>query len=906
MADTIDHLQIKVDVDNEGALSKLTKLATTLMKLQSLASKLTGIHIDVDVPQIDAFTASLQNLSSVASSTEFQTALANLRELSRMKFTNFGKAMEQMANTYTGAVAKDLSLTPSPVHSMGAANKIYDIGYDPNYNKTLELEGTFDFIDVEPIEEAKESLSEVGAEINEVAEKSKEAKDEVKNMGKSLKDLDKHLKTSSKSLGAWSSFLGMVKRMIVRMAIRAVINNIVKAVQEGTKNLYAYSDLIGGKFASSMDRLTSSNLYLKNSFAAMVSPIVNAVTPAIDYLIDKIVQLLNVLNMAFSFMSGSSTWTKATKQATKFGGAIGGAGGAAKELQKILLSFDELHLLNDPTSGGGGGGSGSAGDIGTMFEEMAIPDAFVSKMEELADKFTPVVDRVKEFASVMKEQASQYDWVDTLVGAWDHLTDLIATSSGIAVNFFATVAENAHVFDTIHAAIELISTSAESLNILLEKLEPAFSKISEFAGKVMDKVSESGVKNIERLTMLSERMGEFFEKNGVYISRILEDIVDVGSKLWDALSPIFAKLGELAWDKIIANLNAILNIWSALLPILTVAADVLNLVFNALLACGEAMVKFLSGDTKGAFESLKKNSEDIRVSYQNLQTDIKNVGVAYTDMWNNATTVSKSANETIAKSSLTALDNISSATKKTGSDVSSTWSLMQTDVAQRAREMEYNGTNTAEKIRKAWNVASSDVVTAWSSVPTLINSNVFQSIGNEGSKAANRISDAFASAKTSILNSFASLGSSLPGQVRGGINSVISGVERMINSSATGINALIRVANGIVTKAGGRGVALVSSVSLPRFASGGFPEDGLFMANRGELVGQFSNGKTAVANNEQIIEGIEQGVYRAMTSAMGTGENNISVSVDGERLFSIMVNRNNEVVRQTGQTPLLV
>ena len=49
----------------------------------------------------------------------------------------------------------------------------------------------------------------------------------------------------------------------------------------------------------------------------------------------------------------------------------------------------------------------------------------------------------------------------------------------------------------------------------------------------------------------------------------------------------------------------------------------------------------------------------------------------------------------------------------------------------------------------------------------------------------------------------------------------------------------------------------------PKYASGGFPEDGFFYANHNELVGQFSNGRTAVANNEQIVEGISNGVSQA-------------------------------------------
>lgn len=55
---------------------------------------------------------------------------------------------------------------------------------------------------------------------------------------------------------------------------------------------------------------------------------------------------------------------------------------------------------------------------------------------------------------------------------------------------------------------------------------------------------------------------------------------------------------------------------------------------------------------------------------------------------------------------------------------------------------------------------------------------------------------------------------------------------------------------------------------VPAFASGGIVEDGFFFANSTELVGRFSNGKTAVANNVQITEGIEKAVYRAVSAAL--------------------------------------
>lgn len=57
------------------------------------------------------------------------------------------------------------------------------------------------------------------------------------------------------------------------------------------------------------------------------------------------------------------------------------------------------------------------------------------------------------------------------------------------------------------------------------------------------------------------------------------------------------------------------------------------------------------------------------------------------------------------------------------------------------------------------------------------------------------------------------------------------------------------------------------------YATGGFPEDGLFFASSNELVGQFSNGKTAVANNQQIVDGIAQGTYQAMMRANADSSN---------------------------------
>lgn len=100
---------------------------------------------------------------------------------------------------------------------------------------------------------------------------------------------------------------------------------------------------------------------------------------------------------------------------------------------------------------------------------------------------------------------------------------------------------------------------------------------------------------------------------------------------------------------------------------------------------------------------------------------------------------------------------------------------------------------------------------------------------------------------------------------------------------------------------GGREIIVVKP-----YANGGFPEDGFFWANSQEMVGKFTNGKTAVANNYQIVEGIKQGVLEAMQSA-DTSEGgtwiiqivDVNGAVTSERMITAADRRNRRDGRVT-------
>nr|DAF31441.1 MAG TPA: minor tail protein [Caudoviricetes sp.] len=85
---------------------------------------------------------------------------------------------------------------------------------------------------------------------------------------------------------------------------------------------------------------------------------------------------------------------------------------------------------------------------------------------------------------------------------------------------------------------------------------------------------------------------------------------------------------------------------------------------------------------------------------------------------------------------------------------------------------------------------------------------------------------------------------------------------------------------------------------MPTYATGGFPEDGWFRASQGEIMGKFDNGKSVVANNEQITAGIANGVRQAVDDVLApylsqiarntreTADKDTSINIDGRTLVS--------------------
>lgn len=166
-----------------------------------------------------------------------------------------------------------------------------------------------------------------------------------------------------------------------------------------------------------------------------------------------------------------------------------------------------------------------------------------------------------------------------------------------------------------------------------------------------------------------------------------------------------------------------------------------------------------------------------------------------------------------------------------------------------------------------------------------------------------------------VKNTFSGVWNSIGNLIKKPVNGIMSICESLVNGIISGFNLIKRTLNNFhfdvpswVPGIGGNSVGfnldMTPRITLPRFENGGFPNTGeMFLARENgmpELVGRIGS-QAAVANNDQIVTGIENGVKNAMSDVMAdvvmamsaqnsSGEivNEVIVQVDSETAYRIV------------------
>lgn len=278
----------------------------------------------------------------------------------------------------------------------------------------------------------------------------------------SLKGLSKPADKAAKSILKLSN---MFKLMLIRMAMRAV----VQGVKEGMQNLVQYS----GDANQAMSELTSSMTYAKNSFAAAFAPILSFVVPAITVLINALATAVGYVNQFFSALGGKGTFVRAKKVNQDYAASLKKTGGAAKQAgkdaKKALAPFDDLVQIQRGGADGSSGGSGGGIDPSQMFETAAIDQG------------------ISDFANKLKElwQAGDWEGIGQLIGqkindsvqkftdyiSWDNVGAKITTFVTAFTTLFNSLVANIDWYSIGIMMGTGINTLANTLYLLLTQID---------------------------------------------------------------------------------------------------------------------------------------------------------------------------------------------------------------------------------------------------------------------------------------------------------------------------------------------------------------------------------------------------------------------------------------------------
>ena len=162
----------------------------------------------------------------------------------------------------------------------------------------------------------------------------------------------------------------------------------------------------------------------------------------------------------------------------------------------------------------------------------------------------------------------------------------------------------------------------------------------------------------------------------------------------------------------------------------------------------------------------------------------------------------------------------------------------------------------------------------------------------------------------SVFTSIGStIGSGIGNAFKAVINTILDFAGDLINKFIKAINKAI----GTINKIPGVEIGKLSTISIPKLASGGIVTPGqLFLAREAgpELVGNFG-ARTAVMNNNQIVESVSRGVYNAVTDALNRNNSgpfvfHVHTYLDGREVAQNVIKHHNRMVNCTGRTPLKI
>lgn len=208
------------------------------------------------------------------------------------------------------------------------------------------------------------AVSDVSQDTENMGQASRRSESFLSRAARALRSMG----SSGRQLGSVSGSVRQIgdsasrSNLSVEKMLRSIRNiSVVSFAFRVARSLFGEFSTVVRNYISQNAQLQAQVKGLSSSLGQALAPAINVVVNALSYVLPYVVGVSNAIGQLLGALFGSG-WTAATKGAQQTAAATGGAAAAQKELNRQLMSFDEINKLNGNTdsSRAGGGGAGTA------------------------------------------------------------------------------------------------------------------------------------------------------------------------------------------------------------------------------------------------------------------------------------------------------------------------------------------------------------------------------------------------------------------------------------------------------------------------------------------------------------------------------------------------------------------
>lgn len=686
------------------------------------------------------------------------------------------------------------------------------------------------------------------------------------------------------------------REVYLRSLLNGLYSNAAAIYEHNSKAMLDYNQAQANLKIQLAD-VAAKLLPLITAFSNVATVVLGVLKPAIEVIVQVIATLcqwiitaINWLGAFFGIFSDSKASVsktndninKATNSMKNYGSAIGGAAAAAKELKKQTMGFDELNVIQSPTSTGGGGGGGGGGSV------PSLDNMDMSNMElPSLDDFNTNIDKAKKSLQALLVLIGSIGAAMWLIPRWEDvfaLKDTLKAPERLKAKIRELAAELMIVAGTVllirgyfdawvngvdwGSLIEILT----GLGLVLGGIGILFGNVAVNLGLIMSGILllVLGIKDLIEngysmqavimvlIGAVATLIGVIWLLNAAMLANpitwIVAGIMALVAAfviLWNECEG-FRNFWINLWDKIKNAVSVFIdwckNAWQS---IKTAVADGINWIKEKVLVpISNFYIKWIKPPVDKCIEIISKMVEIVIGLYVGLFNLLVDKIIKPIAEW-----VSKTVNNI--------KDWIKGAVDTIKGWFSGLWSKIKEIFSP-----------VANFFKSIWNNAFNAVKTVFSPIV-----NFFAGIWG-------KIKDKFSSLGTSI-------GDAIGGAVKAGINGVISLIENSINSAISLINGAIKLINLLP----GVSVGYVQKLHMPRLAKGGIIDSATIA-----MVGE--QGKEAVVPLENNTEWMDKLADRL--AARMASPTRVSLNVDGKELGWTTINSINSITKQTGNLPLAV